>query len=243
MKESEWSYDTNGDSNNAKTITGMSEQVVILSSSPRSMDGQFLNFENDMYLGGQVRMEAAAELANTHQDTEFILVGGYNKHGDLQISDKVNDMADFIRERSPAVRLRPIRSLPCTHHNFVAIFNTILNETTPDEIGVLTNSYHLPRALEFARRAQDDMGLTKSIGLVAISAEDILNRPIEDIVSGYEDEYQARLDAEEKGLRELKDGIYKDGCLTTYKDVLSGVISKFPDILLSMNERVANMSK
>jgi hypothetical protein len=217
-----------------------SEKIVVLSSSPLQENGQFANFENGLYLGGQVRMEAAAYLAERAVETEFILVGGYNKEGqgDPTTSDKVNDMAAFLMNKAPDANIRSIYSLPCTHHNFVAVFRDCLRrDAQGGDLGILTNEYHMPRALEFARQAAGAFNLQDRLRFVPVPAETVLGTTIESIVGDRLDEYTARVESEQRGLRQLQEGSYEDSCLTKNLDRLQYVIHHHADEVLTDAER------
>ena len=69
-------------------------------------------------------MEAVAEIFKSNKNTEFIIVGGYDPNTENDVSQKVTDMECFLKERCENINIKSIKSLPCTFHNFVAIFNT-----------------------------------------------------------------------------------------------------------------------
>ena len=215
-------------------------KIIVLASSPLQQNGEFANFYNGEYLGGQIRMDAAVHIAQENPDTEFILVGGYNapSEGDIDTSNKVNDMAAFLKRNAPDVHLQLVYSLPCTHHNFVAVFNSPEIDLRDQELGILTNAYHLPRALVFALQAAE---ATDTVGLfqfVPISAEEVLNRSIESIVGNKADQYESRMQSEVQGLLQLRSGTYTDSCtcLAENGKQLHRAITLHGDKLLTMRE-------
>lgn len=216
------------------------QKIVVLSSSPLRENGEFANFESGMYLGGQIRMEAAVRLVETQPDAELIIVGGYNRdgEGDTSTSNKANDMTKFIGKHSPKTRVRTIFSLPCTYHNFVAIFlDWAQHNEHADTVGVLTNGYHMPRALEFAKRAAAEMDVAARF--VPVIAENILDASISSIIGDNVQAYKKRLESERQGLAHLRARSYQDSCLTKHRDRLTYILKERRDYLLANTEMQA----
>lgn len=216
------------------------KRIIVLSSEPLQADGKFPNFKNGMYLGGQVRMEAAAKIAADAPDTEMVLAGGYNKlpATSTDTSDKVNEMAAFIRERVPNANLKLVYTLPCSHHDFIATFNAWKKANVQmDEVGLLTNGYHLKRAEAFGMRAVKLMGLDHPVHFIPLSAEEVLGRSIDSIVGDRRDEYETRLKGEEKGIKDLMSGTYHDNCLNENLELLLPAINLHGDVLMTSEEK------
>lgn len=192
------------------------DKIIVLAAESFESDSQFANFHDGMYLGGQVRFEAAAKIATEFPSVEMVLVGGYNRpgQGDSSISDKVDAMMRFIGERAPQAWLSPVYSLPCTYHNFVAVFDSWQRQTEEiSRVGILSNSFHLPRAQAWAERVAKAAYPDRSVTFVLMSAEEILEVDIKSIVGNRQDEYAARLSSEARGLRQIREGTYQDSCL------------------------------
>ena len=215
------------------------DKIIILSAERQDNNKRFPNFKNGMYSGGQVRMDAAALIAKSNPSSEIIVVGGYNElgTGDLDSSEKVDEISEFLRARVPNIRLQLIYSLPCTHHNFVAVFNRWKKENLfPNNVAVLTNSYHLPRAMEFAKRCNDELLKDNMINFHPLSAEDTIGESMEQIIGKRTSEYRSRIDKERDGLKKIISGQYKDYCLTRDFEKLKLTINKRYKELLTQNE-------
>jgi hypothetical protein len=217
------------------------EKVIVLAASPFEADGKFAEFKGGMYLGGQTRIEAATQLSRDDPSVELILVGGYNKpsEGAITTSQKVTDMSRFILGQLPDALIHPVLSLPCTRHNFVAVLNDLAaHNLDVDEIGVLTNGYHMARALVFAEQASEATKRYSKTHFVPMVAESILGSDLSGLIANSE-QYRARLVSEERGLRQALSGTYTDSCLTINVDQLSGVISAHSVELLTFSEQAA----
>jgi hypothetical protein len=202
-------------------------------------DGNFPDFKNGMYLGGHVRMRAAAKIAKDSPETEITLVGGYNKLPDPNpdTSNKANDMAQFVRSVIPHANLRLVYSLPCTHHDFIASFNAWRAENIEiEEVGILTNAYHMKRAEAFAHRAAALLGLGSSVRFIPVPAEAVLGEPIETIVGDRQVEYNTRLKSEAQGIIDLNSGNYRDNCLNDNFEVLLPAISRHAKAIMTEDE-------
>lgn len=126
--------------------------VIIL--CPSFLKGnKFDEFSPDgSYLGGQVRMQAAVDLYQRGVVKKLIVVGGMdNKKGKWA---KVDGMRRYlIKNDIPKDRIIRICSQADTHGNLRAIYKTV-KDKLKGEIGILTNFYHLPRAMRFAHDPQ-----------------------------------------------------------------------------------------
>lgn len=218
------------------------DYIIILSAAAENIEGKFPNFLNGMYLGGEVRINAAAKLLSKYQETEFIVAGGYNEKniGIRGTSKKVDDIVGFLKDSNPRAMIQEIYSLPCTHHNFVAVFNYWKrNKISPRRVGVLSNEYHLPRALAFADMLSKTMLPESKTTLVPIAAEAVdasLALKFDDNVSRAA--YSRRLAYEKAGLTKLSAGDYTDYCLTRDYELLKDIIYENPDNLLTDEERL-----
>lgn len=217
------------------------ERIIVLAASAIGSDGKFVDFKDGMYLGGQIRLEAAAQVASDRPDAELTLVGGYNKtiEGNSQFSNRVRDMHSFIASRCPGAKLVPVYSLPCTYHNFVAVFNSWASgNIEADKVGILTNTYHMKRASAVATRAAAHFKQYAHLQFIPLSAEGILERSIESIIREREEQYAARLESERHGLEQLSTGTYEDSCLTKNLESLRPVLARHSATLLSSSELV-----
>ena len=218
------------------------EHVILLSPEPPDETSRFPDFHNGMYIGGQIRLDAAARYMREHPEAEITLVGGYNRagEGDVRQSRKVAAMAAFLVEHVVGIapRMHLVPSLPCSNHNIVAALNDAAvrgDETT--RIGVLTNTYHMPRTLWFADQAARTVRPGVTVDFYPLEAEAIVGRSIDEIIVGHEAEYSARLASEERGRELAETGAYADSCLTTRLGGLMPVIREHASVLLTPTER------
>jgi len=213
-------------------------KIIVLSSTLLQEDGRFGNFEDGMYIGGQVRIEAAVHIAQKYPLIEFTLASGYNKsgHGDIETSEKVDQMAAFILARAPMANIQKVYSLPCTYHNFVAALRRYRSSFESQEVGILTNEYHLRRALEFANLAAQTLGYTEQSKFIPIAAEEVLSLQIRAIIGERTGEYAERVRSEAHGLKQLRAGLYEDSCLTRNFASLRHIIKKHGKVLLTDEE-------
>jgi len=211
--------------------------VIILCPEKKDPNGDFPQYKDGEYLGGQTRMDAAKELYyKNNKVTNFVVVGGYDEDGS-ECSRKTHDMKCFLTNHCRGIKIEEIKSLPCTKHNLVAIFNTLGNKLKGKKIGLLTNFYHLPRALRFWREL-----INEEFGRIPmpfpISAESITAS-----LSMYinHNEYLLRLEKERLGLRDLEDNYnqYQCNCLFKNFGKFKGIIknNKNSKILLTKKEQ------
>jgi hypothetical protein len=215
------------------------KKVIVLSSGLLQADGSFPNFRDGMYLGGQIRMAAAVRLVQKHPNTEIILVGGYDKtkRGDTWISQQVIDMANFLKQLIPTIKLTIVQTLPCTFHNFVGFINYMqARGIHQEEVDLLTNAYHLPRAQAFANQAAIQLCPEQPIRFNPLAAETILGKSIPSIVGDRMREYETRVTRERQGLDQLKAGAYQESCLGQNLQLLAPLIEEDPAALLTPDE-------
>ena len=212
------------------------DKVIILCADKKGDNGKFPDFQDGMYLGGQIRMNAAADLYKSNPSAEYFVVGGYDPKAET--SCKVSDMECFLKEKNPAANIKTVKSLPCTFHNFVAVFNTWKqegNDLQAEKIGLLTNLYHLPRALRFAVEVRIKTSRIEVPPLIPICAESVVVLPDQNMYNR-ETEYLLRLDSERRGLKDLERGTYDDNCLNKKRNQFIDVAKKFSEILLTLDE-------
>lgn len=227
--------------------------IIVLCPDKKGDNGKFPEFKNGKYLGGQTRMDAAVEISKESNKTKFILVGGYNEDDGVisstyyMASQKTTDMQDFMKEKGARNEIKIVNSLPCTRHNLIAIFNERMEElsNTDFNIGLLTNFYHLPRALNlWTKLAKEEKEFEKKIieNPTPIVAESIVE---ENKRYSKHHEYILRLENELKGLIDLDTYKYKkenqkyerqymDKCL---RKEFSRIIEKEKKRLLTKEEK------
>jgi hypothetical protein len=157
-----------------------------------------------LYVGGQVRLAAAAEFSIRYKPRAIVVVGG------MTAKERFRQTAaarQFILERNAHANVIAINSLPCTRHNVIAVFNQRGRELEGERTGVLTNAYHLPRFLAFWSNLQQSFGLNLAAPM-AIPAGSISANPLMHSVP-----YEKRMDAEAAGMADLRAGKYVDRCL------------------------------
>jgi hypothetical protein len=189
----------------------------------------FEDIENStgLYVGGQVRLAAAAEFSIRFKPRAVVVVGG------ITAKERFRQTAaarQFILERNADANVIAINSLPCTRHNVIAIFNQLGSKLQGERTGVLTNSYHLPRFLAFWSDLQKSFGLNLGPPM-AIPAGSISANPLMHGVP-----YQKRMDAEAAGLADLRAGKYVDRCLDRL-DLFRDEVVQHPDWYLAPEER------
>jgi hypothetical protein len=179
-----------------------------------------------LYVGGHLRMSAAAEFSLHYQPAKLVVVGGLHpKHGPRM----TQAMAQLLLEKNSDANVQRINSLPCTRHNVVAIFSQLRGELTGKRIGVLSNSYHLPRFLAFWTNLRSTYGGNFADPL-AIAAESCLIRGRVD-----QSAYEARIAAEQRGLADLRAGKYVDRCLAQLASFRE--LARHPEFYLSPGEQ------
>ena len=179
-----------------------------------------------LYVGGHLRMSATAEFSLHCQPAKVVVVGGLNpKHG----CRMTQTMAQFILGKNSSANVQRVNSLPCTRHNVIAIFNQLREELSGKRIGVLSNSYHLPRFLAFWTNLRTTYGGNIPEPL-AIAAESCLTHDPVD-----QSAYEARIAAEQRGLADLRAGKYLDRCLAqlaTFDE-----LARHPEFYLSPDDQ------
>lgn len=215
--------------------------IIILSATAKDAESNYLDIQDGMYVGAAVRMAAAAKLIERYSETNFIVVGGYNEanKGIVATSKKVDDIVDNLKISAPGSKIQEVYSLPCTHHNFVAVFNYWKhNKVYPQRVGIFSNDYHLPRSLAFAENLSVVMLPDRDIIFEPLVAESFLEDteiPLSDDTTRAS--YERRIRYEKVGLEELQNGEYVDFCLTKDFELLRTLIYENPDGLLTEQEK------
>ena len=185
--------------------------------------------DSGLYVGGKVRLTAAAEFSIRYAPRLIIVVGGMARDDRFRM---VTAMKEFILERNPRANVKPVSSLPCTRHNIVALFNQLGAELQDRKIAVLSNEYHLPRLLAFWSDLNASYGL--KVGQpVSVAAESISDARHRDT---YPVAYEKRVRAEREGLVHLQAGEYFDKCFDRLGD-FEEEITLHPDWYLTSRER------
>jgi len=136
------------------------DYVIILCPNAGYQQGSFEEYgEDGLYIGGQARMQAAVDLYHNPQVTvrAFIVVGGGIDTDAATLWAKTDNMRQFLMQNGiPGDIVTCVASTPDTRGNFRAVWITCRKLLQGKTVGVLSNSYHLPRALLIATDAQFD---------------------------------------------------------------------------------------
>lgn len=216
--------------------------VVVLGSFKKDLDGVFPQVLKGEFLGGQTRMQAASVLYDLNPLTEFYVVGGYDSRSGS--SNEVRDMVSFLKDSCSEIVLIEISSLPCTHHNLIALLNTWRNDTVrlnrlrKSRIGLLTNYYHLPRSTKLISDLLCGCFSDLKIPLVIpICAEAYIDESPMDNMFSEPEMLLARLDTEIEALRSMARDKIVDGCLDESLPEFLEIIRAKPHTLLAPEER------
>ncbi len=163
-----------------------------------------------LYIGARARMQAAADLFHRADPAvkKYIVVGGGLEQSDHRLRwKKTEHMREFlIRSGVPPKDILCVASEPDTSGNFRAIWKTCHAQLRAKTIGVLTNQYHVPRALCIATDPQFDWGGAQFIPLPAeslLAGELGLPAPGKASLAG-------RLAREQHGLGDWQRGEYRN---------------------------------
>lgn len=210
------------------------DYVIILCADKKNCDGEFPEFRNGDYIGGKNRMDVALEYSLLNPETTFIVTGGLNPDDGKCVyrSQKVLDMANFLKEGNSGIKLISVPSLPCIHHNFVAILNKLHSELCGKRVAILTSYLYVPRTLAIWSK------LTKMYPgipvLHILCSESFINN--EDVIKASIELYMKRVFRERQGMHDLELGEYEDFCLVTQRDKFIELARKYP-ILVTEQER------
>jgi len=191
--------------------------VILLCASILNKNKHFDELSSDSsYLGGPIRMRAAVDIKS--RVGKFIVVGGgIKKDNDQEKWRKVNDMRRYlINQGVNSNKIIRIVSEPDTHGNFRAIFTCLKKQNFKflkrKKLGVLTNFYHLPRALRFAKdifEKDEKENKIDGISFIPICAESVAKKIIPTYLK-YDLEFLVRVSNEIRGLRDWEKDKYRD---------------------------------
>jgi hypothetical protein len=180
--------------------------IAVFATERRNKQRLFPEVEQDrltgkpIYIGGQARMLAAVKAAARFPQAEIVLVGGWEKQDESLLS-KAEDMAAFVSEHVPGSKVRIVNSLPSTHGNIVALFNTFKNQKK--NLAILSNDYHIKRIRTLCQKIGSESGYS-DISPRFLKVSDF---GINENVSTTE--YRQRLEREQQGLRDLEHQSYR----------------------------------
>jgi len=185
--------------------------------------------QSGLYVGGKVRLTAAAEFSLRYKPRLIVLVGGMGRNDRFRMTGA---MKDFVLEQNPRANVKTVNSLPCTRHNIVALFNQLGGELRNKKVAVLTNEYHLPRFLAFWSKldAVYDLKLGQPIPVAAETIHDAGHR------DRHAAAYDKRLRAEAEGIAHFQAGEYFDKCVARLGD-FADEVSLRPNWYLTPEER------
>lgn len=180
--------------------------VIVLCPSEANINNgkySYFDLENDkredkkIYLGGNIRMQAAIDIAEKVQ--YFVVVGGSKSKVDSMKSffvqefekKKITNYPEIIRVESEADTLGNMRAIKKAITNFEG------------NIGLLTNFYHLPRAMRIASM------VNPQLTLIPLSAEAVKSS-YDSSYPFFVNEILFRVYREISGLNDLEMGIYNN---------------------------------
>lgn len=214
-----------------------SKIIVVLATEVRDEDGKFPNFEKDkqsdrrIYVGGEVRMQAAIKAAQDYPEAKFIMLGGWAEKNRELIS-KPDDMANFLKEKVPNCHIETINSLPSTRSNLVALFNTLGDQLKENEVTILTNDYHEERIKAiWDKLRQDEYAGIKDPEFLTVS-----KLGLEEEVCKDDDEYKLRVQREAEGVAALNKGEYSESKRVSVESILKQY-PEYAEIILTPKER------
>lgn len=182
--------------------------VILLCASELNQDDYFdethIKNKNTLYLGGQIRMDAAVDFA-THVRKYFV-VGGSEK--------KVSDMKNYMENKLDKYKIEPrpniirIKSDPDTTGNLWAVKMVLQKaqklNVLKGRVGIMTNFYHLPRAMRFAIDIFDGV----DVHFIPIAAEAIIVRH-QPTYSLHKDAFLVSVSGDINGLRDWENNEYR----------------------------------
>jgi DUF218 domain len=169
--------------------------AVLCPGNPRFENERVVLEQDDAngYLGGRVRLQAAVEVFP--RTRLMILLGGSE--------GKVRAMRSYLMEHLPALaesRMMLVESSPDTLGNLRALAK-VMESRSERRVGVLTNFYHIPRAMRLA----SDIISNPRISIVPLVAEAMVS----DTGPFNEEHLSLRNQHEMCGLRALEEGTYR----------------------------------
>ncbi len=171
----------------------------------KQVDGKML------YAGGPIRMQAAVDIQENV--SKYVVVGGSK--------EKVDAMKTFLEQQNvPSRNIIRIESEADSNGNLHAVRRILekyeeLQKLEKRNVGILTNAYHMPRVKMMA----NDIFKGDGINFQWLEAESIITRYKPDFYI-YPEEFQARQYHEECGIRDWRNGTYKDQYKRDWKAVI-----------------------
>jgi len=175
-------------------------------------------------LGGKARIIAAAELAKIFPDTKLVMTGSYypNPGDPSQSSIMSQELKKLGVEDTQIVT----EEFALTSYDELSRIVELSLTHNWQNIAVLTNKYHIPRASlmlrkldELARKKGDDklvahfQEFSQKTSFTFVSAEDVLTNKSShyaNLIKDLEDspDYQKRIESEKRGVEALESGTY-----------------------------------
>ncbi len=180
--------------------------VILLCPSALNSSGYFDEFSLDgSYLGGQTRMGAAVDISSRVET--FVVVGGTKK--------KIDDMAKYLRTEFKKNKVKPkpkiirIQSEADTTGNLWAVKRTFrefkgVSWLKNKRVGLMTNFYHLPRAMRFSA----DIFKDEKMIFLPIIAEAVVNNIGRSSYLLYPTAFLVRVFNDIKGLKDWEEKKY-----------------------------------
>ncbi len=168
----------------------------------------FEEYDKDgIYIGGQTRMQAVVDLYNaTDVIVRKIIVvgGGLEQANPTNKWQKTKNMRDFLVQQGiPKADILCVVSEPDTRGNLRAVWLTCRQLLNGKTVGILSNQYHLQRALRIATDTQFDW----SVHFFPLPAEELINTQVMQ-PSSQDLAVLERIKRERQGLKDWRNGTY-----------------------------------
>lgn len=158
--------------------------------------------EKTIYIGGAVRMQAAVDYAKTGYVESFIVVGGSKP--------KVDGMKNYLEQEFKSQKVKNWKLIKLVR--FISEADTLgnlraikkeLKNLEGKKLCIMTNFYHLPRALVFAQN------VFPNITFEPLAAEALITKGLTTDTL-FSNELILRLFREKEGLKDWENGTYKN---------------------------------
>jgi len=191
--------------------------VIVLCPNVSYELGEFEECDTDgVYIGGPIRMQAAIDLYQNLGGTvqHYIVVGGGLDAEPTNRWKKTDNMQRFLRQKGiPKHKLSSVASGADTLGNLRAIWVTHHHLFKNKTVGILSNSYHLPRAMRIVNDPQFEWNNTH---FFALQAEELATT--EDVTRTEKDpSFAERLKREKQGMLDWYNGTYTRQFLPVHK--------------------------
>jgi len=164
--------------------------------------------KDGIYIGGQTRMQAMADLYRARDVTvrKIIVVGGGLEQTDTTKKwSKTKHMRNFLVQQGvPKDNILCVASEPDTRGNLRAIWLTCHQLLDGKTVGILSNEYHLARAIKIATDAQFDW----TVRFFPLSAEELATTQTAAPPSPQSQSILERVKRENQGVKDWHDGTY-----------------------------------